>query len=463
MGSTIKIHNKDILFESSVAPEKEAERLLKNFNLEASDLLILFGCSTRILLSKIIERTKKNSTIICVDPDDQLKSLLTEDLLKSAYFFNFNEIDKIIAKIEEHFYKKKQDLFRHSLIKNPNIVRYYQKEYAILEKRLSLLLHELYRNQLITKKFEKLWKINLSFNIETAKRKGFTIKGWKDLFNKCSALIICAGPSLDYYIKKLPLLKDKFVFIAVDTALLPLLYNNIIPEIVVTLDSQIENVMDFFNPYVFSMCKETDLVIETTAHRKIPSLFPGRIFFFNTIKILKDPDTGKPVEFLESHYKKFQDLFKDCIGLQSGGSVSTSALDLCIFCGFKKIVFLAQDLGFIDYKIYCKGTYMDKRLSLIENRFFTRENFILNYVTLSERPLIYTKRKNFYRSSPVMDGYRNWLKDAVNLLKDRIFFCEPPWLEEGEPSYIKFSDLEKFTPVQKPERPALPLYNNKNP
>jgi hypothetical protein len=310
---------------------------------------------------------------------------------------------------------------------------------------------------LVLKKFGRLWLRNIDANITASRARGLSLSAWKDRWKDRPAIIVCAGPSLDRNLPRMTGLKEKFVIVCVDTALIPLLKHGIVPDIVVSLDSQIANVADFFDPLVLSSCSSTDLVMEITAHRSIPGLFPGGLLPFHTVKLLTSPETGTKAEFVEPHYRAFTSAFRNTEGLQTGGSVSTTALDLCLLCGFSKVVFIGQDLGFLDYRLYCRGTYADRVLSLRENRFVPRSNSLLKHMSASDRPLSITAEGQVYRSSPVMDGYRRWLENALLLLKGKALFCEAPWLSPSDNAFISFEELERFPAIPPQVRPRIRL------
>lgn len=421
----ILVHGRPVRYESAYDPDREAERLLDRLPLHAATLVLLFAGSTRAILSRVLDRIRPGTTVLCIDPDHQLHDRLPHNLRTKATFLRLDEPQRVAAAVQHHFYKPRPHPFRHLVVKNPNLVRHFAQDYDRLERHLAPLLHELYRNELILRRFSALWERNIAANTRTARERGRTLNPWRNTHRGRQALILCAGPSLDPLLPNLPALQDRSLLVAVDTALIPLLKAGIRPHIVVTLDGQLDNLRDFDDPIVRRLCTDIPLAIEVSAHHAIPRLYPGPLAFFHTLRLLPDPDTLQPKPFVEPRYKPFLDAFPDAEGLQSGGSVSTTALDLCLLLGCSPIVYAGQDLGFIDYRPYCRGTYLDKLLGRREFRFLTRSNLVLRPLLLSDRPLTHLADGTLYRPSVVMDGYRRWLEDAQRLLQDRLRFLRP--------------------------------------
>jgi hypothetical protein len=223
---------------------------------------------------------------------------------------------------------------------------------------------------------------------------------------------------------------DKYIVICVDTALGPMLKNGVRPDYVVSLDCQIDNLRDFTGLDTTGL----NLVMEVSAHYKIAEIFKGDIFLFHTKKMLADPEKGLQTEFVEPHYRLFSDRFSNSEGLQSGGSVSTTALDLALFLGCSTVRFLGQDLAFSGFRTYCKGTYQEAVLSPRTSRFRNLDTIVASYILnqVIKRRLI---RDGIpVLSTFVMESYREWFEEAALLLKNRLYFHDSGSLTSNSPS-----------------------------
>jgi len=183
--------------------------------------------------------------------------------------------------------------------------------------------------------------INTSLNIAKNLALFSGDKDVSELFNTVTGTIFiaAAGPTLDENISYLFNSKkssNPCFIIALDAALKPLAKNNIVPDVVVSVDERShqilpKNINDFFS--------KTSLVY-----------FP--IISANNINSWRGPrycsySTGSVYKNAEKHFPKTK--------LESFGSVIHVATDLAIKMGAKEVIFLGADFGFPDGETYAKG------------------------------------------------------------------------------------------------------------
>ncbi|GFI29024.1 hypothetical protein IMSAGC013_00408 [Lachnospiraceae bacterium] len=154
------------------------------------------------------------------------------------------------------------------------------------------------------------------------------------------AFVVSAGPSLNKNIKELKRAKNKSFIIAVDTAVKPLLREGIVPDMFATLDG----------------LKPLELV-KTEQARNLPLLT-----MVTAANAILDYHTGKKF-FYDEGYEYVRKMFemngKKLEGFPTGGSVATLAFSLTCHLGFRKIIFVGQDLAYTDNKSHADGTFQD--------------------------------------------------------------------------------------------------------
>lgn len=154
------------------------------------------------------------------------------------------------------------------------------------------------------------------------------------------AFVVSAGPSLNKNIKELKRAKNKSFIIAVDTAVKPLLREGIVPDMFATLDG----------------IKPLELV-ETERAKELPLLT-----MVTAANAIMDYHTGKKF-FYDEGYRYIWDLFemngKKLEGFPIGGSVATLAFSMVCHLGFRKIIFVGQDLAYTDNKSHADGTFQN--------------------------------------------------------------------------------------------------------
>lgn len=192
------------------------------------------------------------------------------------------------------------------------------------------------------------------------------------------AFVVSAGPSLNKNIHELKRAKNKSFIIAVDTAIKPLVKAGIIPDMFATLDG----------------IKPVELVEQEEA-KEIPLLAK-----LNSTKGMLDYHTGKKF-FINDGFRYAAELFaingKRLEGLPSGGSVATLAFSLACHLGFRKIIFVGQDLAYTDNKSHADGTFKEEMPEEDTKDFImVPGNYEEEVPTLSN-----------------LDGYRKWFGEYI--------------------------------------------------
>lgn len=151
------------------------------------------------------------------------------------------------------------------------------------------------------------------------------------------AVIVCAGPSLDKNIQELKKIQGRALIIVVDAALRAVLRAGIRPDLVCTVDPNPPE--RFFT--------EMDLsgltwCCENASKPEIIQKYGERVYYFGYFE------------------KGWNQTISEMLGygfpvLPTGGSVSSIAFAMALYFGFRKIVFMGQDLAFTGGKSHTSG------------------------------------------------------------------------------------------------------------
>jgi len=163
----------------------------------------------------------------------------------------------------------------------------------------------------------------------------------KDHYKGMSALVVGAGPSLDQNLEKIKKYNDRFIVIAADAALKPLVNAGIRVDFV----TSIERLNSYQKPF-FEGLEEVsaDLVAFPVVHPEVLDLYPGqvRIVYRNY-----------------SFYAYFEKSFPKGI-LRCGGSTSHLGFRLADYFGCRKIFLVGIDSTYEEkdglYRSHCSGT-----------------------------------------------------------------------------------------------------------
>lgn len=228
---------------------------------------------------------------------------------------------------------------------NPRINLHYDPNYTTLSKLLdensSLIIHNpslrhisIPETKLALEKFfikdsgKRNMRIQFKNNFrENVKNCSRYIDEIKHEFNGKNAIIVAAGPSLDKNVELLSSKPKNTVIVAVGTVFIKLLSMNISPDYVIFLDA---------HPRLYQQIRgiegyDIPIICASTACKTIAEKYHGEKFLICQYGY-------EPAEqYAET--KGYQ-LF------ESGGSVSTIALDMCIRLGCSEIAFIGLDLAY---------------------------------------------------------------------------------------------------------------------
>jgi hypothetical protein len=218
-------------------------------------------------------------------------------------------------------------------------------------------------------------RLNGNFNVNTSVEHPL-VDELEEVFQNKDLYIIAAGPSLDKNFMKLKDVSKKGIILATGTVFRKLMDAGIRPDYVIVTDAmprvyrQIKGLTDSGVPLVFL----------STANRRIVKEYEAKKY----IVFQKDYDLAE-----EAARKN------GCRLYNTGGSVSTTALDIGIQLNCNRIVFLGLDLSYPNHLAHAEGT------SLRE----LKDTSGLRQVKDASGEMVYTNK--------AMDIYRKWIEDRI--------------------------------------------------
>lgn len=411
-GSPIPLFDDGKSMESKYNPQNEAERNAENT--EASSFFLILGIGSGFFIEELSKKYP-NALILAVEKSD-------EDLLFLNQLESFRKIatnKNIILTSLEHLQSLLLENYLPSFYGNLKIIEqraWIQKNMEIkayIDKIIKDSLQQISRDFSVQAHFGKIWHNNIINNIKLYSQinyKDYTL----DFESDKTAAVIAAGPSLDQNIKKLKEDRDKYIIFSTDTAYSSLLKNEIIPEVVVSIDGQnishshfIHNKL-FFEKTLF-VC---DLCADFSACNNIIKK-KGKLLF---------SISGHPLS--ELFYKSNEQAF---IKLNSGaGTVTLAALDFAIKTGFSKIEVFAADFAYLNGKSYTKGTYLDSIYQQMAYKLISTEKQFDKLLFRTELNLNTEGNK----TTSTLEAYRQSMQDFLKqneinfTYRDYIYYLE---------------------------------------
>ncbi|NFT06905.1 MULTISPECIES: 6-hydroxymethylpterin diphosphokinase MptE-like protein [unclassified Clostridium] len=322
---TVLIEN--VFLHSKYYPLKEGEKFieLNEKFYKNKDVVMIYGLGLGYHIKELLKKCSDNCKIYIFDVDKEVIKIadnlgVLENIRK----------DKRVKIFENYSQKFLQDFVNVSQMVD-DILIYKSSVKLLPEEYMSLknALEDYNISKIAVERFGEVMMENYEHNLRL---KTPTIK---EFFNRINVkgetvIIVAAGPSLDYNINTLRELKGKVKVFSVGRALKTLMENEINPDMITIIDSQ-EIVCNQLKGYENL---DIPLCFLNTASRWTVAKYKGPKYMF------------------------YNQENKDDIIINTGKTVAVATLDIAIKGGAKEIIFVGQDLGFLDNKSHA-GTDND--------------------------------------------------------------------------------------------------------
>lgn len=329
----INYKSKEYRINSLYNPIVEAEKWAEQYKFESMNMVIsMFGFGNGTFVREILQRMKEGDKLLVKEPSADiflyvLKHYdITDIMARENVFigvegfcdFEFHNLQKSFLDIT--------NLRTQINCIHPQYDKIFPESCMKFFKELkdNCFRTILYANTAIF--FGKTYIENIIYNLRY-------IRNSSNLYDlKCAmgqnttAIIVAAGPSVEYNIEGLKRAKGKTIIFAVDRVLDYLLDNGVIPDFIATLDAQ--KTLEFFT-------KREDIEI------------PLICAYNSSIEIMKR-HKGKKIIGRLNPFERFlyERLDKRISSVNPGGSVGTFLFSVCMEVGFKRIVFVGKDMAY---------------------------------------------------------------------------------------------------------------------
>ncbi len=387
---------------SKFAPEKEAA----GTKFIAKSIIAVFGLGAGYHIKNLLSANPESYCIILEPllPIFNRKEYFLGDLLNSrAFVINSIQDENLFALLQKIMQQEFLRMETYSNLCYKNLFPQLEIDfYKMLQQHLSIVM----QNILTQTNFLPLWNKNLLRNITQTSRIPFLQPAKKNISNKNIALICAAGPTLDSVLALIKENREKLTIFAADTALIPLIKSNIIPDVTVSLDGQYFTMGDFICP----IAQENFCVIDALGYYDVANRFENAAFTISSYN--KD----SLAEYILQNLKITPQT------VETGGTVTDYTLDLARQLGFKTFFFAGYDLSYPGLVTHCKNA--PSWTSRIANSdYFTGiEDSMLKAIFNRRFKETAAANGNKVITDFVMDNYRNYLEYYLNSADDCNFF-----------------------------------------
>ena len=369
---------------SSVNPEREA-RLLAD-SLKMTDDYIVFGMELGYHVLELLNRHQSAS--VCVfESNIYMLHMAFTYIDWTTYIAN----DRIRVVYNDDPKQLVSELSRQfAEMKNAELLVHYPAIKMIEDAQTRQLLEDFFvttssmreQGSLLDSNFEVISKLNLPECDEL-----------KDIFKDKAVVIVGAGPSVDSQLDRLRKYRDKITVFASVHIIRRLVNEGIIPDAVIITDPQ---------PLMYKQIdgvnlKGIPMILLSTASSSVIDYYNGSIYVA-----------------YQSGYELAEIKAKE-IGatlFETGGSVTTTALDIALRFGAGKIIFVGVDLAYTGGYSHASGE--GRKVENIDG---------LRQVRSNTGDMVYTSKN--------LDIYRKWIERRIEGVMDTKFY------NTGEGAVIK--------------------------
>ncbi len=415
---------------SKYNPQKEAENIIKNVDLDKYDFIVVFGNGLGYVLDQLL-KIKNIKKIIIVEAEKTLYEYFQKvkiyDIPGHVDFIICNDCGSAVNIITESF-----DLLNYKgfhLLEIPSLITMYSKYFNKLREMLNPLLQKKINNQL-TESALGVALLNNFFHAVTYSNEIRLIKINKEITCDKKAVIISAGISLSKDIEALKKIQDNVYIFCVDTAFKYLIKRSITPDFVFSMDPQFYSYLHYNNEDIKSL--KSVFVCD---------LFSG----FSLEKIINNASYLISKNFISNSLFDQEDLLDS-----SGGSI-TNYIYQFIKNDFQEIVFIGLDLGYADLNMYIPHSYINEYF-LKRNSYFNtiQDQYTSFYIKRAKRKIKFAN--NEYNTTSSMISYYIWLNQNI---KNNVSLSDNSFVEFDN---IKKISINKIDGVKKDKN----FYNYKN-
>ncbi|MBN2536545.1 MAG: motility associated factor glycosyltransferase family protein [Spirochaetales bacterium] len=385
------VNNNPIPLHSKVDPEREGDRFLSIYQGTGFLVFLGFGAGYHILP---FLATSGVSNILIIDKDFRIfRSILENIDIRSiivdprVVFLIDKSVSDIAGYILKHYFPViAGNLKTISLGSRVNLEKEYFHE---IVRGIKTIINSIADDYTVQARFGEKWFINTLFNLEKAEQSTVSI-------NASPRIIVTgAGPSLESQMNKVKKIRGNATLIATDTSLPALLYENIKPDIIISIDCQQISYHHFFK----GLPVDIPLILDLASPTLLTRLNRNILFF----------SSGHPFsQYISNNWRKFP--FIDT----SGGNVSHSAVSLANALGAEEIYLFGIDFSYPEGKTYARGTYLYPYFRSRENRFDPLEKLFLSFI-FKNKHLIKEKIGDTFRyTTNQLLSYKERLENAIS-------------------------------------------------
>lgn len=388
-------------------------------------IVFIFGLDTGEYVEKLKDNICSYNKVIIIEPNKKIYDIYDEIVARdniSLVLYEEEVIEGVLNFLIN--YKNFNRLHVHCF---GNYDKAYKQEYEkfieLLDERYyvafsSLSLDNVFKDLFFENMLSNLYQINSSSPLNS----------YIDCNKNIPAIIVSAGPSLDKNIETMLKHKqnlDKFFIIAGNRTFKTLIKNDIIPNLVVSIDPAIVN---------YEMMKEF-MDVDT----------PLAFYEYSNKRLMKEYKGDKL--YISQLFSKTIEDFSNLTGTYSGGSVAHTCIDIAKIMGCNPIILVGQDCAYTYGNHHSRNATFDEDSKVPTPTLITVEDVYGNNI----------------KTTKTLDFFRQKIEEYIRLIQD-----ENEELEFINSSYgakiegARHQDLDELLISNRYEKRVYKLKSDKN-
>lgn len=272
-GQGVSVLYKDRYLYSKYAPSKAINNLIENLTISDNSIVLIFSPALWLGIEWLIKKLPQTSKIVAIEFDNNLYNFSTENLPQKYKneipFFNESTKNDFLLELQKGHYKKviPIEFSAGTIFNKEKYNNFFSITQSIVDQNL--------KNKLTLIKFGRLYSKNIFKNLRLIP----SSIPFKNLFNQITKpiLVLGAGESLNQTIEKIKGKEKSFFILSVDAALNSILANNIQPDAIVAVESQIAIEKAYIGKSINS---KIPIFCDLVGRPHIPEIINGPISFF---------------------------------------------------------------------------------------------------------------------------------------------------------------------------------------
>ncbi len=312
------------------------------------DTIYIYKCKNHSFLLELKKWIKKKDKklIFIEDSLQNLQSFFAFDIANT-----FLQNENVDFHFVQNIRKDLQGIITKSLSTNIEVITFegFSKKFLNLKENIlknSLINFYSTHDSLYSHKLFKNFIKNLG-----AVKSSFLVNKFKDKFKNKPAIILGAGPSLNYSYEKLKTLSNKALIIAGGSAITSLTNQNILPHLAVAIDPNFEE----FKRLKDALSFEIPLLYSTRVNSGIFNAFNGGLGYIKA-------GINSFFEVFLEHELKISGKYLKTKPDNMAMSVTTICLSLAKLFGCNPIIIDGVDLAFSENKLYASSIAKNNKL-----------------------------------------------------------------------------------------------------